>query len=101
MNDKLSTVLLRILPPLAGILAITEIIFINQFVGSGQKILAVDTSIDSMTFENSLLEQQIASASSLVTIEVKSKAMGFTEPTTSQYLTIAPEELPVALQHPQ
>lgn len=87
---------LTIAPVIAVVLAICELVVSNQFVGSGKEIRTVDTSIDVIRSENAKLEQQVASASSLLTISAKAKEIGFVEPKPSQYLTIAPSQLPVA-----
>jgi hypothetical protein len=94
------TKLLQMLPLFAGVLTVIEIIFINQYASTGHTIYAIDNTINALTYENTVLEQRIASASSLMTIAVKAKDMGFGEPTKSQYLTITLEEQPVALHNP-
>ena len=83
-------------PIIAIVLAIFELVVSNQFVGSGKAIRSVDISVDALRSQNALLEQQVASASSLLTIHAKAKEMGFTEAQPTQYLTIAPSQLPVA-----
>ena len=83
-------------PICAIVLGILELVVSNQFVGSGKVIRIADISIDSIRSENAMLEQQVASASSLMTIYAKAKESGFVEAKTSQYLTIAPSSLPVA-----
>jgi cell division protein FtsL len=89
------------LPLCAGVLAVIEIVFINQYAGTGHTIYAIDSAINSLTYENTVLEQRVASASSLMTIAAKAKDMGFSEPAKSQYLTVTLEEQPVALHNPQ
>lgn len=101
MKRTVITKLLRMLPLCAGVLTVIEIIIINQYAGTGHTIYAIDDTINSLTYENTVLEQRIASASSLMTIASKAKDMGFTEPTKSQYLTITLEQQPVALHNPQ
>jgi hypothetical protein len=101
MSQNVIRKLLRILPLCAGVLAVIEIILINQYAGSGAQIYALESTVSSLRKENNILEQRVASASSLITIGAKVKDMGFVEPEKSQYLTIAPDELPVALYNPQ
>lgn len=83
-------------PFIVILLAVVEIILANQLAGSGKTIRSVDIAIDSLRDENKLLEQQIASASSLLTVESRAKQMGFIEPKSTQYVTLAPDQLPVA-----
>jgi hypothetical protein len=101
MNGKIASKLLRILPLTVGVLLGIEIVCINLHVTSGRTLFAIDSMIGSLEKENNLLEQRVASASSLIAIEVKAKEIGFREPTKSQYLTIVPDELPMALMNPQ
>lgn len=68
----------------------------NQMAGSGKVVHAVDISIDKLRGENELLAELVASASSLLTISAKAKQLGLRETTTNQYVTIAPQDLPVA-----
>lgn len=98
MKNVGSTLLFRIIPVTAAILIIMEIILVNTAAGSGAKVLAIDESISSLAQENSFLEQNIASASSLMTIAAKSQEVGFVTPQKTQFVTIVPGELPVAYQ---
>ena len=98
MKNIGSTVLFRIIPVTAAFLIVLEIILVNTAAGSGAKVLAIDTTINSLEQENSVLEQTIASASSLMTIAAKSQEDGFVVPQKSQFMTIVPGELPVAYQ---
>ena len=93
--------MIGVLPLTAIVLAVVEVILTNQLAGSGKAVRSVDLTIDSLRTQNELLKQRIASASSLMTISVKAKEIGFIEPTTSQYLTIVPGDLPVAFNNPQ
>lgn len=93
---KFSRYFIRTLPLLAAFLAVMEIILTNQLAGSGKTVRSMDLSVDALRQENKLLEQRIASASSLISISSKAKDMGFIEPTKSQYLSIMPEQIPVA-----
>jgi hypothetical protein len=97
MNQHIGKNIIKIAPFVAGILMVIEIVITNQLVGGSRQVRLADSSIDVLRQENALLEQQVASASSLLTISVKAKEAGFVEPAKSQFLTIAPSELPVAL----
>lgn len=92
---------IRSLPLIVVILGVVEIILTNQLAGSGKAVRMVDLTVDEIRQQNELLEQRVASASSLMTIASRAQEMGFVEPTKSQYLTIAPQELPVAFNNPQ
>lgn len=93
--------LLRVIPLTAATLAVVEIILINSLAGSGRIIQYVDQSIDQLREQNSVLEQRVASASSLMTIAAKSQEMGFVSPLKSQVVTISSDQLPVAYQGEQ
>jgi hypothetical protein len=101
MKRNITKLLFRLLPLTVGILICIEIISINQFASSGHAVHAIEDSITTLKEENSILVQRVASASSLMTIAERVKDMGFVKPTKSQYLTIVPEELPVAYHNPQ
>ncbi len=89
------------LPVIATVFAVIEIILTNQMAGSGKAVRTVDLTVDAIRQENDLLTQKIASASSLITISSRAKEIGFIEPARSQYITIAPEQFPVAFNNPQ
>jgi hypothetical protein len=101
MTHTIGKTIVRMAPLAAGILIVIEIILTNQLVGSSREVRSMDMAIDELRQENQVLEQHVASASSLLTIGVKSAEMGFVLPEKSQYLTIAPSELPVAINSPQ
>jgi hypothetical protein len=101
MKKDLIKKLFQLLPLTAGVLLCIEIISINQYASSGHTVHAIEDSITTIQEENSILVQRVASASSLVTIACRVKDMGFVKPVKSQYLTIVPEELPVAYHNPQ
>ena len=101
MNKHLPSVLFRTLPVLAVILTVIEILSINQYAGSGKEIRTLDTAIDIIRQDNELLRHRIASFSSLTAIAVSSRGLGLIEPVKSQYLTIIPEQLPVAFNNPR
>ena len=96
MKNIHETVVFRAIPLVAGILLIAEIILVNTAAGSGSRVQAIDMNIDALQQQNNLMEQTIASASSLMTIAAKSGAMGFVSPSNSQFMTISAGELPVA-----
>ena len=88
--------LFKLLPVFAVLLIIVEIIVTNQMAGSGKVVHSVDISIDALRQENELLAEEVASASSLMTIAARASVLGLHEANKNQYLTIAPQDLPVA-----
>lgn len=101
MNRTLYQVIERILPIIAGSLIILEIVCMNQSVGSGKEIRGIDIAIDTYHMANQFLEQQVASASALMTVEAKAKEIGFIEPKKNQVMTVTLDQQPVALNNPQ
>lgn len=90
--------LLRLLPVIAVFIVVAKILLTNQFVPSGKQVRALDIAIDTVRAQNEILEQQVASASSLVAVSQKASEIGFVEPTKSQLLTVSGDHLPVALK---
>lgn len=94
-------VIIRFAPLCAMLLIAAEIVMTTQLAGSGQEMRALDTAIEKLRYESELLTQQVASASSLLTVGAKAKELGFVEATPKQLFTLGPETLPVALRYPQ
>lgn len=101
MSMTIGRTLLRIVPLTVAALTVIEIILVNSLTGSGRKIQYVDRTIDVLREQNSILEQRVASASSLMTIAAKSQGLGLVPPIKSQYVTISSDQLPVAYQSAQ
>jgi len=97
MNNRIGKTIIKAAPVAAGILIVIEIILTNQLVGGGREVRSVDMTIDALRQENALLSQRVASASSLMTVAVRAAEQGFVPPAKSQFLTLNPSELPVAL----
>ncbi len=89
------------IPGIVIILIVIEILWSNTFVVTGKQVSSVDLEIMALRATNEQLAQQVASASSLTTIALKAKDMGFVEPTSRQFVMIGNETLPVALNRPQ
>lgn len=96
MNKQIGNYFFRLLPVFAALLVVIEIILMNQMASSGSTLQSVDTTIDTLRSENSLLEQKVASASSLATIESRATEMGFVQPGKNQYLTVI-SDFPMAM----
>ena len=102
MKTKIGTMLYSILPGAVGILVVLEIVSINQFAGSGKEIQSINNQITSLSQENTLMEEHIASYSSFMVIGESAGQLGFKAPTSSQYETLAPDQLlPVAIRTSQ
>ncbi len=87
---------MRFLPLFAVILLVVEILVTNQLVGFGRKVHEVDRAIETVKEENQLLQERVASLSSLLTIEEKARALGFT--LTPPLVTIGMEDVAFHLQ---
>lgn len=83
------------MPLIAAVLVVVEIGLSNEFAGMSRNAMQLDSDIETLRTENELLSQKVASASSLLTIEAKAAAMGFTA--TPTYLSLGEEQ--VALQN--
>lgn len=86
------------MPVAIVVLVIGRIVVANTLASSGEKLQQTDVKISSLVEENELLVQQVASLSSLVTIEVRAKELGLVEPTKKQTITIAQDQFPFALK---
>ncbi len=93
--------LAKSIPGIVIILVVIEILWSNTLVVSGREVSSVDLQIVSLRAANEQLAQQVASASSLMTVAAKAKDMGFVEPSVKQFVMIGNESLPVALNRPQ
>lgn len=87
---------MKLLPFIAAVLVVIEIILMNQMAGKGSTMHTVDVEIDTLRSENAILEQKVASASSLSTVYTQATYMGFSQPAKSQYLTVV-AQMPVAM----
>lgn len=101
MNKNFYSIIERVLPVVAGTLVILEILLMNQSAGAGKEVRSVDVAIDTYHAENEVLAQEVASASSLMTVAARATELGLVEPTKSQFLTITFDQPPVALNNPQ
>ncbi len=93
---KHTTVILSIaLPLIAAGLLVSQIFFTNNLAQDGSTLREISEKVEALTDENAKLEQQIASASSLLTIQKKAEERGFVP--AKQFLTIAEGQYLVAL----
>jgi hypothetical protein len=91
----------RFLPVFTAILIILEIISLNRFAGGGKELQRVNSLISDTNRENILLEERIASYSSMRAISDRAASMGYTKPIPSQYQILTGDQLPVALYAPR
>lgn len=76
-------------------LLVAQIIYSCMLVGDGKEIRRIDGQIAEMKGTTALLSEQVASASSLLTIQQKALSMGFTE--KPQVMTIHKDQFVAAL----
>ena len=88
------------IPAIAILLIVIQLIWSNTLVGSGRFVTSVDLQIAAIRQQNGLLEQEVASASSLMTIVTRAQEMGFIEPKSDQFVMID-GQTPVAFSRPQ
>jgi len=77
------------------VLLVAQIVYSCTLVGDGKEIRRIDTEITQMKNATSLLSEQVASASSLMTIKEKAISMGFTE--KPQVMTIHKDQFVASL----
>lgn len=87
---------IRFLPILAVVLLIVEILVTNELAGFGKKVAQTDGAIDTLKEENQLLQEKVASLSSLLTIEEKARALGFVA--TPAVVTLGAQDVAFQLQ---
>jgi len=97
MIASLARFVVRRIPLVVVVLIVAEIFVTNELAGLGQDVGLLDTQIDTLKEENQLLREQTASASSLLSLAAQARGFGFREPTPSQFLSLVPEQFPVAL----
>jgi len=68
----------RILPLIVIFLLVVEILVTNELAGFGRKVGDANREIDALKEENQLLQEKVASLSSLLSVEEKARALGFT-----------------------
>lgn len=74
---------LGITPLIAVCLVVFELFVTNELVSFGEKIQHIDQQIELINEENMNLTSQVASSSSLLTIEAKALELGFTKSATT------------------
>lgn len=87
---------IRFLPLIAVLFLVVEMLVTNELAGFGKKVAEADRAIDTLKEENQLLEEKVASLSSLLAIEEKASALGFT--TTPTVIPLGQEDVAFQLQ---
>ena len=85
--NRITIFLSIILPCIALSLLVGQIVCTNNLAQDGSTLKTISEKADTLSFENERLEQQIASASSLLEIQKKAVAMSFVPAT--HFLTLA------------
>lgn len=101
MIARIARNLIRRIPIVVFLLVVAEIFVTNELAGLGRSVRLYEADIEKLAEENQLLREQIASSSSLIALVVKAKEQGLHEPTSNQFITLVPEQLPVALVQPR
>lgn len=68
---------IRFLPLVAVVLLVVEMLVTNELAGFGRKLAETNKAVDAIKEENQLLQEKVASLSSLITIEEKARTLGF------------------------
>lgn len=86
----------RILPVIVVLLFVVEILVTNELAGFGRKVGDANSAIDALKEENQLLQEKVASLSSLLSVEEKARSLGFT--TTPTVVSLGYEDVAFNLQ---
>ena len=74
-------------------LLVVQVLVSNSIANYGSTISKIETDITDLTQANQLLEEKIASGSSLLTLSEKAQKIGFVKTITPQYFS---NQIPVA-----
>jgi hypothetical protein len=84
-----------ILPCVAIILVVVQVIISNELATLGSRVGKLDTEVAQAQDVHETLEMEVASASSLLSLRERAALFGFHEPEKSQIVALTPE-VPVA-----
>ena len=96
MIKKLLQIGQQILPLLAGLLLVAELVLANGLATLGSRVATLDSQIVVLEEENARLALEAASASAILTLEGKARALGFVE--VASPLPLVVQDFPVAIQ---
>lgn len=85
------------LPLTAIILLVFQVVLSNELTTHGKQVGELEKEVRLAKDEKEAITIEVASASSLLTIRSRAEALGFTEPTIKQILTLTPQ-VPVAIR---
>lgn len=77
-----------IVPCMAFVLVVGQIVVTNELAGVGNDIRTLDAQIATLTDEHDLVSQEVASASSLISISQKAQAAGFVAPKKTNIIAL-------------
>lgn len=77
-------------------LAVARTVLSNELANLGYELKSIDIDVESLKYDNELLNQKIASSSSLITIREKALSLGFFD--VPQYEIINTQRFPVAVR---
>ncbi|MFZ5845117.1 MAG: hypothetical protein ACOY0S_01470 [Patescibacteria group bacterium] len=96
MIKKLLQIWIKILPLLAMMLIVVELVLTNSLATLGSRVATLDSQIVALEEENARFALEAASASAILTLEGKARTLGFVEPTPP--LSLVVQDFPVAIQ---
>lgn len=80
-----------VLPFLVIALVLVQFVVSNTLAGAGRNTQSIDETIETVRAENMLLRQELAKETSLSTVAVKAKELGFFPSTTA--VTLVPADV--------
>lgn len=80
------------------VLVVLQVIVSNQLAMLNVQMGSLDDAVYTARDTHTVLETAVASASSLMALQVRAEELGFHEPGTSQVLTLTPH-IPVAFSN--
>ncbi len=86
------------MPAIIIFLFVVRITVANNLASLGGQVREMDGRIATLSEENEQISLEIASASSLVTLSVVARRLGFVEPEKSQVITMTEDQFPVAFK---
>ena len=84
------------IPILVVVLVVVELLVTNELAGFGKRLAETDRTIEVVKEDNQLMNEKIASLSSLLTISEKARELGMT--TTPGVITIGAEDVALHFQ---
>lgn len=76
-KDRLSGIFLTVLILIVVCLSVTRVVIANRLVETGEKLRALDLSIEAVKQSNQMLAERLRQPQSLFQIETRAKTLGF------------------------